>query len=550
MSALRVFPLGGLGEVGMNCLALEQDGQLMLVDCGVTFDDRGLGIDVVHPEFRALDEWRDRIAGIFVTHGHEDHIGALPYLLARHDVPVWAPPYALGLIRERLGEHEILAHARLIPTRPRERYAVGPFQVEPIRVTHSIADATALAIETAQGTVIHTGDFKFDETPPDGEHFDEARFAELAARGVALLFSDSTNIDAAGPTGSEQGVGDVLHGIVAEAKGAVVVSLFASNVHRLRLLGEIAQRTKRKLLLLGRSVKRHAGVARDTSYLDWPSDLVWPADRAGELPRERILGLATGSQAESRGALARLARGDYPGLDVGPGDTVVLSARTIPGHEPAVYSLMGALLRRGVHLRSWATDRGVHVSGHAHRIEQRRMLELVRPRAFVPVHGTRHHLERHAALARELGVGSVAVLENGDVATLAEGAITKTDRVESGRCYAAFGRELPKSVIKERLALAAEGACAVSVLYVAEDDVRIVVATKGVVGEGDPLVADAVREARRAWFEVRVDSAAPLSARCAERAEAVRRAVRRVFENATGARPITMVNLLFADRTS
>jgi ribonuclease J len=537
MSTLRVFPLGGLGEVGMNCLALEQNGQLLLIDCGVTFDDRGLGIDVVHPELGALDAWRDRIAGVFITHGHEDHIGALPYLLARHDVPVWGPPYALGLVRERLSEHEVLAHARLIETHPRERHPVGPFTVEPIRVTHSIADATALAIDTAQGTIIHTGDFKFDESPPDGEHFDEARFAELAAKGVALLFSDSTNIDAAGPTGSEQGVGDVLERIVAEATGAVVVSLFASNIHRLRLLGAIAQRTRRKLVLLGRSVKRHAAVARDTDYLDWPSDLVWSAERSGELPRERILAIATGSQAEARGALARLARGEFPGFDLAPQDTVILSARTIPGHEPAVHALMGTLLRRGVHLRSWATDRGIHVSGHAHRIEQRRMLELVRPRAFVPVHGTLHHLTRHAELAREVGVPNVLVLENGDVATLDAGRLEKTATVPTGRSFAAHGKSLPKSVVKERIALAAEGICVVSVLPREGDDVHVQITTKGVVAEGDHLLADALREAKRAWRE------SPAN----DRAEATRRAVRRVFKAGTGFRPVTLVSVLSPD---
>ncbi|CAN5370678.1 ribonuclease J [soil metagenome] len=542
---LRVFPLGGLGEVGMNCLALEQDGHVMLIDCGVTFDDRGLGIDVIHPDFSALDAYRDRIAGVFITHGHEDHIGALPYLLARHDVPIWAPKYSLGLIRERLDEHEILRHARLVEVAPRETHVVGPFSVEPIRVTHSIADATALAIRTAAGLVIHTGDFKIDETPPDGEHFDSDRFQELGDEGVDLLFSDSTNIDAAGPTGSEAGVGDVIEKIVVEATGAVVVALFASNVHRLRLLGEIALKTKRKLVILGRSVKRHAAVARGTGYLDWPSDLVWPAERAKELPRERILGLATGTQAETRGALARLARGDHQSLDLVKDDTVILSARTIPGHEPEVYALMGSLLRREVKLRTWVTDRGIHVSGHAHRVEQRRMLELVRPKAFVPVHGTLHHLTRHAALAREVGVPSVAVLENGDVATLQAGVIQKTDRVTSGRGFAAFGKPLSRAVIKERMALAQDGTCAVTVLYVAEDEINVHVASKGVVVEGSHLHADAIREARAAWLATSVDAKQPLAARCGVRAESARRAVRRVFEHATGFKPMTMVTVMF-----
>jgi ribonuclease J len=231
---LRLFALGGLGEIGMNCLALEEDDRVLLVDCGVTFDARGLGVELAHPDFEALEQWRDKIVGVFVTHGHEDHIGAIPYLLRRHDVPVWGPPYALGLVRERLDEHEVLEHARLFEAHPGERVSCGPFTVEPIRVTHSIADATALAIGTSAGTVIHTGDFKIDPAPSDGERFDEERLAALGDAGVALLLSDSTNVDSEGPTGSEKGVGEALGDIVTGAKGAVFVALFASNVHRQR----------------------------------------------------------------------------------------------------------------------------------------------------------------------------------------------------------------------------------------------------------------------------------------------------------------------------
>ncbi len=424
---MRIIVLGGLGEVGMNCLALEQGGEALVIDCGVTFDDRGLGIDVVHPDFGALEDYR--VAGIFVTHGHEDHIGAIPYFLRRFDVPVFGPAYALRLVRERAQEHEVLSHADLRCVKPRESERVGSFEVEPIRVTHSIADATALAIRTDAGLVVHTGDFKFDDAPPDGETFDVARFEELGGEGVDLLFSDSTNIDAVGPTGSEEGVGSALDAIVAGAEQAVVVAMFASNVHRLRMLGEIARRYGRKIVPLGRSVSTHARVAQATArstgeqagrpYLEWPSDLVWPAERARELPRKRaILAVATGSQGERAAALSRLARGDHSALDLTAGDVVVLSSRVIPGNEPEVVRVMNDLLRRGVELRSWWSNRAVHVSGHAHRQEQRRMIELVQPRAFVPVHGTLHHLLRHAELARELGVPSVTVLENGDVATL------------------------------------------------------------------------------------------------------------------------------------
>ncbi len=311
VSEVRVIPLGGLGEIGMNALALEQDGEAILVDCGVTFDDRGIGVDVVHPDFTALENVRVR--GVVITHGHEDHIGALPYFLRRFDVPVWGPPYALGLVRERLAEHEVLGWAKLHETTPRVPFEVGPFLFEPVRVTHSIADATALVIRTGAGTVIHTGDFKFDEDPVDGEAFDVERLRAAGDAGVALLLSDSTNVDARGDAaGGERGVGDALRALVASAEGAVVVAMFASNVHRLRMLGEIARATHRRIVILGRSVQTHARVAHATGYLDWPSSIRWPADRARELPREKILGIATGTQGEARAALARLAHAEHP----------------------------------------------------------------------------------------------------------------------------------------------------------------------------------------------------------------------------------------------
>jgi ribonuclease J len=263
MSSFRLIPLGGLGEIGMNCLALEQRGEVLLVDCGVTFDDRGLGIDVVHPDFASLEDYR--VSGLFVTHGHEDHIGAIPYLLRRFEVPVYGSRYALGLVRERAEEHEVLDRADLRDAPPGTRVRVGSFEVEPIRVTHSIADATALAIRTDAGLVIHTGDFKFDDAPPDAELFDVARFEELAREGVRLLLSDSTNIDAGGPTGNEESVGRALDSIVSGAGGAVVVAVFASNVHRLSMLGEIARRHGRKIVPMGRSVGTYARVARETA---------------------------------------------------------------------------------------------------------------------------------------------------------------------------------------------------------------------------------------------------------------------------------------------
>jgi ribonuclease J len=553
MPALRVVPLGGLGEIGMNCLALVQGDRALVVDCGVTFDHRGLGVDVVHADFAALEPYH--LAGVFVTHGHEDHIGALPYLLRRFDAPVYGPRYALGLVRERAAEHEILDHVVLHEVAPRARVQVGPFDVEPVRVTHSIADATALAIRTSAGLVVHTGDFKFDDTPPDGEAFDVARFEELSREGVRLLLSDSTNVDASGPTGSEEGVGEALDRIVAGAQHAVVVGMFASNVHRLRLLEDIARRHGRKLVALGRSVSTHARVARSTArstgehagrpYLDWSDDLVWPADRARELPRRRVLAVATGTQGEEPAALARLARGEHPAFDLAAGDVVVLSSRVIPGNEPDVMRVMSDLLRRGVELRSWWSDRAVHVSGHAHREEQRRMIELCRPRAFVPVHGTLHHLLRHAALARELGVPEVHVLENGDVAEVDEARMVKSGRVHAGRVHVFAQRAVPPSVLHERKALAGHGVAhiVVSLDAAGRPAGDIVLHTRGVVDEATEahLLAAARNEARAALEEL---AGGEVPAGDAEVADAARQAVRRAFGRVTGSKPVTTATVL------
>jgi len=526
----------------MNCMAIEQDGEVLLVDCGITFDDRGLGVDVVHPDFSALDRFGDRLLGVVITHGHEDHIGALPYLLQRHDLPIWAPPYALGLVRERLGEHEVLAHARLFETRPRTPFTLGSFQVEPVRVTHSIADATALAIRTRAGIVVHSGDFKFDSAPPDGEHFDEERLRALGDEGVALLMSDSTNVDAEGHAGDEADVGDVLHGLVEGAPGAVVVAMFASNVHRLRLLGDIARATGRKILLLGRGVGTHARVARRTGYLPWPDDLVFPEAAARELPRSKILAIATGSQGEEQAALARLARGEHSGLEVGPGDRVVLSARTIPGNEPEVHRILGQLLRRGCEVRSRLTDRGVHVSGHAHRGEQRRMLELVRPRTFLPVHGTIHHLTRHAELAREQGVPEVLVIENGAVAELEGSTLVRGASLPSGRVHVYAGKAIAPATLREREVLAEEGmaSCAV-VVDPAGRVVEVSLTTRGVIDEATQAAElESVRAAVRHGID---DLAGRGTADDAAIAEQARLAVRRTFFKARGKKPMTVVHV-------
>lgn len=541
---LRLVPLGGLGEIGMNCLVLEQREGLVIVDCGITFPTGDLGIDVYHPRFDYLLDRADRFLGVLITHGHEDHIGALPYLLGALDVPVFGPAHALELARSRLAEHGFdMNELDLVEVRAGSRFEVGPFGVEPIRVTHSIADATALAIRTAAGTVVHTGDFKLDPTPPDGELTDELRFMELGEEGVRLLLSDSTNIDSPGTAASERDVGDALDEIVAQARGRVVLGMFASNVQRLKLVGEIAQRAGRRLCLMGRSVGNHVRAADVVGRLRWPSDLLVAPENAASVPRERLLVIASGTQAERMSALTRMAAGTHPMLRLDEGDTVILSSRIIPGNDRPVFDMMGDLLRLGVHLVSRITDRRVHASGHAHREEQRRMMEMTRPRGFIPVHGTLHHLMRHAELGREQGVGEVLIMEDGDVVELsAKGPIGKHGRIPVGRVATFNGEELSDEVIKERAQLGRGGVAFVSVHV----DKRGALAHPPQVMSRGVLDPDDAGVSRKVELAVaRAVTDAPTRARGDDEAlsDTVRLAARRAFESHAHRRPTILVAL-------
>jgi ribonuclease J len=541
---LGIVALGGLGEIGMNCLALEQRGEVVLVDCGVTFPTTDLGVDVLYPRFDYVLERRDRVRGIVLTHGHEDHIGGLPYLLSDLDVPVFGPPHAIELARRRLAEHGFEeGEVDLRPVHVGATFEMGSFGFESIRVTHSIADATALAIRTDAGIVVHTGDFKLDPTPSDGEITDEARFAELGREGVRLLMSDSTGIDAAGASASERDVGIALDALVSRAKGRVVVGMFASNIQRLILLGDIAQRAGRRICLLGRSVQNHVRVAQALGRLRWPSDLVVAPDVAASMPRERVLIVASGTQAERAAALTRLALGTHSVLRLDEGDVVILSSRIIPGNDRPVFEMMAGFLRAGVELVSRITNAGVHTSGHAQRDEQLRMIQLTEPRGFVPLHGTLHHLMRHADLARDAGVRDVFVAENGDLVRVgASAAIEKTGRTIVGKVATFGGEDLGDDVLAERAQLGRAGIAFVALVV---DARGLPVATpqviaRGVLSEGDGVpLQRAVIAVTRALQEARGPRGAPTDE--ASIVEIARSAVRRSIEQDTGHRPLVNV---------
>jgi ribonuclease J len=530
---IRLLPLGGLGEIGMNCMVLEQQGGIVVLDCGVAFPDNDLGVDVIHPDFRWLLSRRDRVRGVFLTHGHEDHVGALPYLLGELEVPVWGPPHALGMARRRLSDHDFgPGDVDFRVARPGEIYDVGPFTIEPVRVAHSIVEASALRIRTVAGTVVHTGDFNFDPEPPDGEPTDAARLSAIGDEGVALLLSDSTNIDVPERRGSELEVAESVERLVQAAPKAVVVALFASNVQRLMTFGALSARHRRKVCVLGRSLENQVALATEIGRLAWPSDLMVSPEQAADMDGRDLLILAGGTQAEPRSALRRLASEEHPVVRLRQGDTVILSSRIIPGNERPVFAMQNDLLRLGVTLHTRGTEPGIHTSGHAGRTEQRRMLELVRPRCFLPVHGTLHHLLRHAELAREVGVPETIVVEDGTPVVCDGARLRKEAVVEHGAISVAVGGEpASEETLRERAELGRNGVVMVALAL----DSRGRGILPSVRARGVPSLDDAARralerEAARA-LEAHRDG------RGLSREEVVRRVLRRKVEELTGARP-------------
>jgi ribonuclease J len=413
--SVRIVPLGGLGEIGLNMMLIEAGEDLLAVDCGLMFPDEAMpGVDYVIPDFTYLLARREQVRGVILTHAHEDHIGALPYLLRELDVPVYGPRMALALAGERLREHGLLDRARLVPVEPRRAFDVGGFRVEPIRVTHSVVDGLGYAIETPVGTLVHTGDFKFDPHPIDGERSDYHRLAELGERGVLCLMADSTNVDRPGTTPSEREVGRALAERLRRARGRVILATFASHVHRIQQVLDLAAAFGRKVALLGRSMETNVRLAAELGYLRVPDGTLVPLEELAALPPYRQVILSTGSQGEPNSALALMAAGEHKSLQAGDGDLVILSARVIPGHERTITRLVNQLLRLGAEVL-WEGVAFVHVSGHASQDELRLMLNLARPKCFVPVHGEYRHLVAHAQLARDVGMPGehVFVIEDG-----------------------------------------------------------------------------------------------------------------------------------------
>src|SRR3989454_12233061 len=401
---LEVVPLGGLGEFGMNMLALSWGETTILVDAGVMFPDPELlGVDRIIPDLTYLQQ-KGRAAALVLTHGHEDHIGAVPHVSPLVDGPIYGTPLTLALVEPKLAEHDLAGANPLVPVRPRERVTIGPFGVEFIRVTHSMPDCVALAVRTPVGVIVHTGDFKIDQTPIDGEHFDVHRFAQLGAEGVLALFGDSTNIDRRGFTGSELEVVEAFEEIFTSATGKLIVAAFASSIYRMQILVDLAAQFDRKVAFVGRGMMRNSEIAQRLGHLRIPAGVQVRDSEIGSYPARDVLCLATGSQGEPMSALSRIAIDDHRYVKVGPHDTVVLSARSVPGNEKAIGRVINHLARRGADV-IYEGIKHVHVSGHGSEEELKLMLSLVKPRVFIPVHGEYRQLSQHARIAERVFAG-------------------------------------------------------------------------------------------------------------------------------------------------
>jgi ribonuclease J len=461
-SVLEIIPLGGIGEFGMNCMAVRFGDEMLILDAGMGFpEETAYGVDVCIPDFDFLEEYRDHITAIVLTHGHEDHLGALPYILKKFNVPVYCSHFTAGLAESKLEEHELTGDTLIHRVAPRDVVDIGVFTVEFIRVSHSLVDCFSLAIKTPVGTIIHTGDYKVDETPVIGEPIDLRSFRRYGQEGVLALLSDSTNATVPGRTPSERAVIPAFEEIFAEASGRIIVAAFASSIHRLQIVLDVAQQFNRKVCVLGRSMQKNVEVSDRLGYLDIPDGLLVSLNEAKQMLDREIVFLVTGSQGEARAALGQMATQSYKGLTIEEGDTVVLSARIIPGNERLISRMIGFIYKRGANIIE-EKRRLVHVSGHASQEDIRIMTEAVRPKFVVPIHGEYRMLFRHKEFIRNhLGYpeSNIILIENGDVLELDGERAAVVGRREIGRTFVddTGFEEIDSETVRQRKQLAYEG---------------------------------------------------------------------------------------------
>jgi ribonuclease J len=516
MGVCRIIPLGGLGEVGKNMTVYEAEDSIVVVDAGLAFPrDEHLGVDLVLPDFAYLREREHMIRGVILTHGHEDHVGSLPYLMREVKVPVvFATRLTLGLVKSKLDEHGLLRDADLREVSPYdEPFQLGPFRIELVRMAHSIPDAVAVVLETPGGRVVHTGDYKLDHTPVDGQRTDVGKLADIGNRGVSLLLGDSTNAERAGFTQSERVVGEAFRQIIPHRTGRVIVSSFASNVHRMQQAADVGMECGRKIAFVGRSMRKNGNIARNLGYMDVPDEMIMRPHELAELPRDQQLILCTGSQGEPMSAMTRIAYNDHPAVSVDPGDTVIISAKPIPGNELRVHDAINRLAKMGAEVLH-EDNAPVHVSGHGKAEELRTIIGLVRPRAVMPVHGEFRMLAAHAQLAREGGIAeeNIILAENGSVVELSEHGARIVDQVPAGMTFVdGLGvGDVQDVALRDRRRLSEDGVLIVVATLAGSNGRGALTAPPELIargfGEGaEPLLDELRAEAQRVLEELLAD---------------------------------------------
>jgi ribonuclease J len=544
---LKIIPLGGLGEFGMNCLALRWEDDIIVIDAGLMFPESELlGVDIVVPDISYLVENKAHVRAIILTHGHQDHIGGLPWLLSELKVPVYATEFTLAYVEGNLEENHLLDETTLIEIVPKEKFTIGPFIIEPIHVTHSLVDAVSLAIETPVGVIIHTGDFKIDLSPLDGKLFDLHTFAEYGKRGVLALLQDSTNVDRHGYTPSESAVRPRLDEIFSRTKKKLFFSCFSSSIYRIRIALELARAHGRKVAIMGRSMMESTEIAQDLGYIDIPQGLIINPGQMRDYTPEQLMILISGTQGEPMSALSRAAVDNHKHASIDPGDTVVLSSRIIPGNEKSIFRVIDHLYRRDANVIYDDGSNGlIHVSGHGSQEEMRLLINLVRPKFFIPVHGNYGNLRRHAQIAMETGaVEHVMVIEDGDVLELDKKDARKRDKVTTGRVLIDSGSSndvVEDLVLRDRRILSEDG-IVLAVLAINKRTGKVEQQPEVIMrGFGG---ADITEQAREVVLKTLDGLSTEQKSDYGMVKEKVRAELKRVIQKTTGRRPMIMPVIL------